>query len=365
MPAETGSIAQPDSIATDAVASEALSIKVPHSLIDAYETITKKLEQFATEESVAQKFAIEPGESPARLNLVYGASIGLATSDSAPPGTPLLRIYAAENLPSTSVAEYVGAAFGVNALSDGTIGFEVVPTGPIDLQHRGFLSPAPGGISCGHISITAGTLGALVQDVGPANSLPLILSNNHVLANVNAGSQGDFILQPGPADGGQASNPNHVIGALDRYVQISFAQPNYVDCAVARVSAANSVRPDMMYMRQGQLAFFRCGTQPVPAVVGQTVGKSGRTTGLTVGRIVAVGATIQVNMGGGRVAVFRNQIEVVGLQGFFSQPGDSGSLVWTWSPTRDPVGLLFAGGGGSTFANPIGSVLSALNVALI
>jgi hypothetical protein len=29
-----------------------------------------------------------------------------------------------------------------------------------------------------------------------------------------------------------------------------------------------------------------------------------------------------------------------------------------------PVGLLFAGGGGTTFVNPIGTVLAALNIRL-
>ena len=94
------------------------------------------------------------------------------------------------------------------------------------------------------------------------------------------------------------------------------------------------------------------------------VGKSGRTTQLTTGRVTDCSVTIRVNYGGGRVALFRDQIAIRGLSGLFSAGGDSGSLIWTWNRTRSPVGLLFAGGGGVTFANKIGHVLKALDIRL-
>ena len=50
--------------------------------------------------------------------------------------------------------------------------------------------------------------------------------------------------------------------------------------------------------------------------------------------------------------------------GNVSAGGDSGSLIWSWDKQRNPVGLLFAGGGGFTFANKIGRVLSALDINL-
>jgi len=62
-------------------------------------------------------------------------------------------------------------------------------------KHR----PAPLGVSIGHPDITAGTLGFKVRD-GSGN--PYILSNNHVMANINQASIGDHILQPGAYDGG-------------------------------------------------------------------------------------------------------------------------------------------------------------------
>lgn len=69
-------------------------------------------------------------------------------------------------------------------------------------------------------------------------------------------------------------------------------------------------------------------------------------------------------MGNGRIARFVDQVSIRGLTGDFSRRGDSGALVWTWNATRNPVGLLFAGGGDLTFANPIESVLTALDVDL-
>lgn len=96
--------------------------------------------------------------------------------------------------------------------------------------------------------------------------------------------------------------------------------------------------------------------------LGVLVGKTGRTTQLMRESATAVGVTINVNDGGGRVARFVDQFSVRSPSGDFSQGGDSGSLVWTCDARRAPVGLLFAGGGGTTFCNRITSVLSALDV---
>ena len=80
------------------------------------------------------------------------------------------------------------------------------------------------------------------------------------------------------------------------------------------------------------------------------------------GRVIDVSASIRVNYGAAGVANFRDQITIRGNNMIFSQGGDSGSLIWTWDARRAPVGLLFAGGGGTTFANRIGDVLNALDV---
>nr|MDQ3989739.1 hypothetical protein [Actinomycetota bacterium] len=65
-----------------------------------------------------------------------------------------------------------------------------------------------------------------------------------------------------------------------------------------------------------------------------------------------------------RVALFRDQMAIRAASGDFSAGGDSGSVIWTWDSSRRPVGLLFAGGGGTTFANRMDRVLAALDITL-
>src|SRR5207253_2932602 len=89
--------------------------------------------------------------------------------------------------------------------------------------------PAEGGSSVGHFAITAGTLGCLCVVDGNL----CILSNNHVLANVNRGKRGDAILQPGRVDGGTSADK---IAELQDFVKINFNSSNKVDCAVALTS---------------------------------------------------------------------------------------------------------------------------------
>lgn len=55
---------------------------------------------------------------------------------------------------------------------------------------------------------------------------------------------------------------------------------------------------------------------------------------------------------------------IVGTKGKFSRGGDSGSLIVTQNENKNPVGLLFAGGGRWTIANPIGLVLDAFDVTI-
>jgi hypothetical protein len=138
---------------------------------------------------------------------------------------------------------------------------------------------------------------------------------------------------------------------------------NFVDCATGWCWP-DLVRKEFIYRSGGVWAYFRVGSPPIPAVINMPVGKSGRTTQLTNGRVIDVNASIRVNYGAAGVANFRDQITIKGNNMIFSQGGDSGSLIWTWDSRRLPVGLLFAGGGEFTFANKINRVLDALDINL-
>ena len=189
----------------------------------------------------------------------------------------------------------------------------------------------------------------------------LVLSNNHVLVNLNMGHAGDPVFQPGPTDGGTPMA--NEIGILERFAPVHVSGQNHVDCAIAWLDP-DDVRSDFLYIAQGTPNYFNVSFSTVPARIGMIVGKSGHATRVTVGRVNANAVNIRVILGGGRVARFVDQISIRGLAGDFSRPGDSGSLIWTWDAQRNPVGLLYAGGGGSKFANPIGAVLSGLDVDL-
>ncbi|MDZ7270298.1 MAG: S1 family peptidase [candidate division KSB1 bacterium] len=244
--------------------------------------------------------------------------------------------------------------------------------------------PAPPGVSIGHYAITAGTFGAVVADATTGEKL--ILSNNHVLANCNGARPGDAILQPGPADGGQA--PQDRIGELLRFVPIAFEGGNGGDggCRIARaVTGLLNLLAAALGSAQRVIAFRTAATNQVDAAVarplsldavseeilevglvsgsrqpelGMAVAKSGRTTGVTTGLIEVVEATTQVSYGGGRTATFVGQV----LTGNMSSPGDSGSLL-VEAGTNLAVGLLFAGSDQVTVYNPISAVMSELGVS--
>ena len=310
---------------------------------------------------------LTPGNDLRSMGTVVGVGLGSLLDDgqlAEAPGAACVALYTAEPVPTSTAINYMRGVYGVTALDADEAYVRAVHTGPIDLlAHRFRMRPAPGGVSVGHRDVTAGTLGCLCRGrQAPRDGLTLVLSNNHVLANVNQGASGDPVYQSGPYDGGAVAA--NQIGSLERFVRIRFDRNNVLDCATAEVDG-NDVRSDLVFINNGTTQFFNVALPTVQARIDMIVGKSGRTTQLTAGRVSAIGVTINVKMSDGRVARFTNQIAIQGMRGDFSRPGDSGSLVWTWDDKRNPVGLLFAGGNGITFANQIDDVLNALDVDLV
>jgi len=279
------------------------------------------------------------------------------------PGGGGLVVFTVERTANEELVSEIASVAGTSALS--TVPIVQVPVGVVDAYpHRMRMRPAPGGISVAHSLVTAGTLGCLVRGLtAPRDRRLMILSNNHVLANSNNARLGDCICQPGPYDGGRC--PQDQIAILESFVRINFAGGiNYVDCATGW-AWPDRVRRELMYLSGSTPNFFRVGAVPIAPAVGMLVGKTGRTTQLKAGRVTAVNVAVNVNYGAGRVAHFRDQISIVGTTSAgFSAGGDSGSLVWGWQAGLPPVGLLFAGGGGTTFANRFPRVLSALQVRM-
>lgn len=293
---------------------------------------------------------------------VDAASLSAGLAGTALPGQLALGLFTIERVDQARLQAEIASVAGTRALSE--LPLVQIPVGVVDaFSHRMRMRPAPGGISVGHVAVTAGTLGCLaIGNRAPRSGRLMILSNNHVLANSNAGRIGDCIVQPGTADGGRC--PADQVAILESFVPINFSGGiNYVDCATGW-AWPDRVRRELMYLSNGRPVYFRAGSSPIAPAVNMIVGKTGRTTQLRQGRITVVGVTVNVNYGGGRVANFRDQIAIGGTSGDFSAGGDSGSLIWQWATGWRPVGLLFAGGGGTTFGNRITRVLSALDVSL-
>jgi hypothetical protein len=269
---------------------------------------------------------------------------------------------------------------------------DVVETGEIvalGINRRTVLRPVRPGLSIGHIQGTTGTIGCIVK----RGTQRYILSNNHVMALVNKARLGDPIIQPGRTDGGSLDDTIAELAAFVplRFVEVEAAQgiepmsqspeprgfaawigsllallgwikrpspvpatqeqENLVDAALALPVGDLELDPNIIDIGGPPLGI----TEPR---LGMNVIKSGRTTGITEGRIMQVNATVNVKYGD-NTARFTNQI----MLSSFSERGDSGSLLMDYQ--RNAVGLLFSGSGVITVASPIEYILSALDVDLV
>lgn len=188
--------------------------------------------------------------------------------------------------------------------------------------------PAPGGVSIGHPDITAGTLGAYLWLDGKA----YIVSNSHVIANSGLASLGDPVLQPGSFDGGE--EPQDSIGRLSAFKPFDTRVLNKVDVAVAE---ADPAAVDDRILGLGPWADVRAMRIPEMSV-GDTVVKSGRTSGFTDGKILSLDARVRVYGYPQGTVEFEDCMVVEGAV----EGGDSGSVVLS-VPGGSPVGLLFSG----------------------
>ncbi|MBL8848050.1 MAG: hypothetical protein JNG89_00110 [Planctomycetaceae bacterium] len=152
---------------------------------------------------------------------------------------------------------------------------------------------------------------------------------------------------------------------FDTYGEEFLISPNVMDASVVAVDATTTSFDTPI---GGYDAIQRTPLErPLPGI---PVKKYGRTTIYTEGVIGAVNVTTLVGYGLADTGLFIHQIELYNPRGFqpLGAPGDSGSLLVTDLPgdkrDRQPVGLLFAGGGGSTLANPIGPVLARFGLVI-
>lgn len=309
-----------------------------------------------SQQGIALALAAQTRHTAALMRIpgVVGTAVGLT-----PDGRAAVRIFlSAAGVPGLPAA-----------LDD--VPTRITVSGPImarsDPTTR--LRPAPLGFSVGHPLITAGTIGALVLNGAGTR---FVLSNNHVLANSNDASPGDPMLQPGPFDGGAASDQ---IGTLFAFRAIDFSGANNsFDAAIALTTSAdvaNSTPADDGYGTPSAAIWGDANGDGLfdnrNALLNVAVQKYGRTTRLTKGHITGINATFDVCYEAVWIfclksARFVDQL-VIGQAGF-SDGGDSGSLIVTDDAGRKPVALLFAGSAAETIANRIDLVLTHFGVTV-
>ena len=282
-------------------------------------------------------------------------------------GRPAVHVYVHTNVPSASAAAIPRQVENVP-----TIVLETDEIQAFELQSGNdpsdaFARPVSMGVSTGNVNGTfAGTLGVRVFRSGMSDTVGSI-TNNHVAAAADtslcpaqlnpahAPAFGVEQCQPGrlDADGTCVDPP---IGELVQAIPILMGGQfeNTVDAAF--VSRSRTLV---------EKTILAIGT-PSPTVhapaVNLKVRKSGRTTGLTLGTIQTINATVNVRYGACGVAKFIGQISIT--PGTFSAAGDSGALILGGTDRagrRKPVGLLVAGSSTITVANRISDVLGALH----
>jgi hypothetical protein len=166
---------------------------------------------------------------------VVGIGVGEKETNGRKTGQPSLIVYVNRKVEPTLLA----ARDVIPATIDG-VTTDVIEVGDLVIQaNTSRMRPAIAGISIAHAAVTAGTLGCLLRS--EADGQLYILSNNHVLADMNRARFGDNILQPGPLDGGSA--PGDVIGTVFRFPAVDrTGTGNLVDCTLASPNAAGDVQ---------------------------------------------------------------------------------------------------------------------------
>lgn len=212
-------------------------------------------------------------------------------------------------------------------------------------EHQKRRRPVKAGISEIHHSSTAATAGqypAVVENTEKAvwddnieRGDIVRTSNNHVYNLVGDAELGDDIIQPSPMDGGRSDD---VVGKLVGYVPIE--EGVKADIAARSVDEEEDSKNDVLNYTGFDGNIFTGNYQDLR---GETIVKSGRTTGTTEGTMKMTSASVSVNMGGGNIVTFRDMM----ITDNMGAGGDSGSPAF-YKDTNEFFGVLFAGSSAAT-----------------
>jgi hypothetical protein len=194
--------------------------------------------------------------------------------------------------------------------------------------------PICGGISAAHRDVSAGTLGAIMEDASTGE--PLLLSNNHVFANCSTEDKpnaqvGDPIYQPGRADGGDYNQD--IVATLVRWIPYSTTGDNLVDAAVAKPKPGILTSEVIL----GQNEEFISPGEMTPITTKTHVKKYGRTSGFTNGDIIDWDFATTMTYPGGAKVKYVDQL----LAKLDTYSGDSGSILL--DNNDNIVGMVYGG----------------------
>ena len=293
-------------------------------------------------------------------NNVTGIDIGYKYVNAQRTDDIVVRIHVREKIPESALEATEVFPKEIDGVPVDIIQAIYRPTAAIEslFERRVRRDTIQPGISISHPHVSAGTFGAVVYD--KFSGRQCILSNWHVLVGSNDASPGDDIIQPGSLDGGRLSRDR--IGQLERSILNEDG-----DAAIAFLDNASG--------RSVQLAQLDTGVVVQSARMaqfGDILEKSGRTTGVTRGKIDGWGAyTLPYSVGARTIEGFKIVPVIDGNPNNeeISSGGDSGSI-WYDPQTKEGVGLHFAG---ETDPHPreehaiachLPRVLNALNISL-
>lgn len=278
--------------------------------------------------------------------------------------------YSVDRLPSGGVVPNA-----VTAEGDRTVRTDVIESGPLEtFQDTTRYRPVPGGCSIGpQQSVSAGTLGGWACD--NTDDAIVLMTNNHVISNLDTLPAVTGICQPGRLDGG--TFPADQIGTIKRHVALTTVAAG--SPTLPAVTAVDAAIGTITVDRTDNIIDTGPAIYEVQApTLGMNVQKRGRTTRLTTnGQITSINGTFNITYRNrtrlGRIA---NSFVITSTDGNqFSAAGDSGSLIFNQAVgelnnTLPVVGLLFAGGTNNagvpiTIANDINAVLTALNLTTV
>ena len=199
-----------------------------------------------------------------------------------------------------------------------------------------------------------GTLSCIVTKKNLFKREYFILSNNHVLADINKLPLGTPIIQPSKYSA--LNLENEVVANLFTFIKLkpyngNKKNVNYVDCALAKIN--NNIGITKAVFDIGEIKGISTPK------LGARIKKYGASSGLSRGKITTIDATLEIEEEGNKY-VFKNQV----LADIFNIPGDSGSLIL--NEFNEAIGLFWGGSDNNLVAyiNDISIVLKKLNVSI-